>query len=323
MKKLSIIVPVYNVEKYIDRCLKSICQQTYRNVEILCIDDGSDDKSGIICDQYAKQDVRIRVLHQKNQGVAAARNVGLRNSTGKYVGFVDPDDWIEPQMFQMIIERMEEYDADIGVCGFYKNWEDKEVEMQNRSMIDKNAFDREKLLFYAFKAYKHRSFARYIWNKIFKKELIERTKINFDDKMKMGEDVLFFGILALQVQRGVYIDKPLYHYYQRDDSLFHGGSLKWREDSLIVYERLIQLFLRNGISTDNILLVKRFYVHMASLLVEKAYLEHDFEVMRKMQKEMQRYMDAYVATSDGHEEWNEKMRLWMTDPERAIIFAQI
>lgn len=121
MKKISIIVPVYNVERYIERCVESICQQTYTNTEIILVDDGSTDSSGKICDEIAVKDPRIRVIHQQNSGLSAARNAGLAVAKGEYIAFVDSDDYIAQEMYSVMIENMEKYDLDIIGCTSFRD----------------------------------------------------------------------------------------------------------------------------------------------------------------------------------------------------------
>ena len=117
---ISIIVPVYKVEKYIDECIKSIINQTYTNLEIILIDDGSPDNCGKICDEYAKNDKRIKVIHQKNMGQSVARNVGLEYAKGDYIGFVDSDDYIKNNMFEVLHNNLVSYNADISICNIIK-----------------------------------------------------------------------------------------------------------------------------------------------------------------------------------------------------------
>ena len=114
---ISVIVPVYKVEPYLHQCIDSILGQTYRDLEVLLIDDGSPDKCGEICDEYGRQDKRVRVFHTENRGLSAARNLGLNEATGEYIGFVDSDDWIVPDMYEVLLKRLEENRADISVCG--------------------------------------------------------------------------------------------------------------------------------------------------------------------------------------------------------------
>lgn len=323
MKKLSIIVPVYNVEKYIERCLDSILNQAWQDFEVLCVNDGSSDASGEICERYAARDERIKVFYKTNGGAASARNVGLQHATGDYIGFVDPDDWTEPEMFASIIKKMEAHDADMGVCGFYKNWDDKEIEMDNEPSVEQGVFDREQVFYYAFKRYSYKSFGGYLWNKVFKRAVLMGTEaLCFKETLKVGEDVLFFAEATLRAESAVYVDKAMYHYYQRNSSLCHAGSIEERAGSLVTYGTLIPLLQQHGIGEKVIQYVKRFYVYIASLLAEKAYFNEDVENMHRMQQEIGKYIDAYEATSEGHEEWNVRMRLMMKNPEEAIIYSR-
>lgn len=116
MPEISVIVPVYNTEKYLDRCIRSIINQTFSDFELILVDDGSKDNSGFVCDEWEKKDSRIKVIHQKNAGAGAARNAGLRVAKGEYIGFVDSDDWIEPQMYEVMYNAIEKYFADVGMC---------------------------------------------------------------------------------------------------------------------------------------------------------------------------------------------------------------
>ena len=119
---ISVIVPVYNVELYLEKCLDSILAQTYSDLEVLVIDDGSTDRCGEVCDRFAEQDHRIKEFHTENHGLSAARNLGLDQMQGKYVGFVDNDDWIEPDMYEMLFNIAEQTNADIVTCRFYKEY---------------------------------------------------------------------------------------------------------------------------------------------------------------------------------------------------------
>ena len=117
---ISIIVPVYNVEEYIHKCINSILAQTYKDFELILINDGSPDNSGIICDEYARADSRIKVIHQQNSGLSAARNAGLAVAKGDYIGFVDSDDWIDKSMYESMITEAQTLEADIVICDYYK-----------------------------------------------------------------------------------------------------------------------------------------------------------------------------------------------------------
>ena len=117
---ISVIVPVYKVEKYLNQCIESVLAQTYQNLEIILVDDGSPDRSGEICEEYAKKDTRIRVLHKSNGGLSTARNTGLQIISGAYIAFLDSDDYLAPDMYETLYRELIENDADIAVCGFVK-----------------------------------------------------------------------------------------------------------------------------------------------------------------------------------------------------------
>lgn len=178
MSKISVIVPVYNVEQYLPQCLDSIINQTYKNLEIICVDDGSPDNSGKILDEYAKKDKRIKVIHQENQGVSVARNTGLDNATGEYIGFVDPDDWIEANYYETLIHSAKENNADVVQCG-YKTYCDK---------IDKVVVWK-KTIATNFKNIIKNLKRGYVWNKLWKAELIQKNNLRFYPGIYM-EDLL-------------------------------------------------------------------------------------------------------------------------------------
>ena len=115
---ISVIVPVYNVEQYLPKCIDSILAQTYENLEIILVEDGTKDSSGVICDEYAAKDARIRVIHKENGGLSSARNAGMEIARGEYFGFVDSDDWIEPEMYENLMALAQKYDADVFVKGY-------------------------------------------------------------------------------------------------------------------------------------------------------------------------------------------------------------
>lgn len=127
MDKISVIVPIYNVEKYLNKCIDSIVNQTYKNLEIILIDDGSTDGSGDICDEYAGRDMRIKVFHQENKGVVAARKVGIKNATGEYIGFVDGDDYIDSNMFAELYHLINKKEADIVSSGWKREYRGSEA----------------------------------------------------------------------------------------------------------------------------------------------------------------------------------------------------
>ena len=142
---ISVIVPVYKVEKYLNQCIESVLAQTYQNLEIILVDDGSPDRSGEICEEYAKKDTRIRVLHKSNGGLSTARNTGLQIISGAYIAFLDSDDYLAPDMYETLYRELIENDADIAVCGFVKIFEDGHTEIEN-AFEKKELFSGKELL---------------------------------------------------------------------------------------------------------------------------------------------------------------------------------
>ena len=205
---ISIIVPVYKVEAYLDKCISSIIAQTYKDIEIILVDDGSPDRCGAICDSYAAKESRIRVFHTENGGLSAARNVGIDNANGEYLGFVDSDDWIEPDMYQVLFDTLLENSADISACDLYCNYPDRQ---ESEHRVSDAVYGQDD----AIRALIDRSIANYAWNKLYKRELF--SSIRFPNG-RLYEDIATIYKLILKTERVASTSKPLYHYRKRGDS---------------------------------------------------------------------------------------------------------
>jgi len=178
---LSIIVPVYNSEKYLAICLDSILAQTFKNFECIIIDDGSTDQSPIICDEYARRDNRLQVLHKKNEGVSAARNDGIQSACGEYIAFVDSDDYIMPEMYRLLIEKIENEKTDIVCCGYSHKNRDylPQINLYDAS-IAQIVYHLENLELFGL-----------IWNKLYTAKIIHENHIRFPIGYYFGEDMFF------------------------------------------------------------------------------------------------------------------------------------
>lgn len=215
--KISIIIPVYNVSSYLDECLLSVTRQSYKNIEIICVDDGSNDGSGEKCDSWAKNDSRITVIHQKNAGVSNARNRALEIASGTLIGFVDADDIVEPNHFEFLQKAIERNNADLA-SSFYKLWsENSEIKINIPSK--QGLLERNEALFQMLLPYGYRS---YLFTKLFKKEIIENDhKIRFNENLKMMED-LYFVVQYMQKSQSVFFfNNSFYKYRVRNDSAIH------------------------------------------------------------------------------------------------------
>ncbi len=218
-QKVSIIIPVYNVQTYIEECLKSLLQQTYKNLEIILVNDGSTDNSGIICDKYAEADTRIRVFHKENGGVSSARNVGLQNVTGDYVTFVDPDDWIEPDMYEKMVMHFDN-NIEAVFCGY---WESPEKEMNLSPILHQpekeGIVNGEEALYQCMIGIGYGYFTS-VWNKMFRTSFLKEYSIFFEN-YSIAEDELWLAKLVPLCDKVYLLPTPFYHWRQRGDSACH------------------------------------------------------------------------------------------------------
>lgn len=225
-KKVSIIIPVYNVDKYIDKSLKSICEQDYENLQIILIDDGSTDKSGEICDSYAQKDERIVVIHQENSGVSNARNNGLKMVDGELVGFIDSDDYVEPDYVSSLVKGID--NCQLSICGFY---EDMEYEKIIRTNGTNRMLNQQEAMLLLLKEDEYRG---YLWNKLFFHNIIRENNIIFDSEIDVWEDVLFVFEYMCHCKNVYYNTAPKYHYVYRVGSASHGENAINKSYSAII-----------------------------------------------------------------------------------------
>ena len=219
--EISVIVPVYNVEQYLDRCVKSILGQTFKNFEVILINDGSIDNSANICNMYSKKDKRVRVVHKKNEGVSKARNLGINLSKGKYLVFVDSDDWIEDDFLELLYKGIKKLGTDIVISGYVYEKHGK-IKNNFKKGVEK-IFSRDEIRYEFFKQDK---FLWTIYDKIFKKELFVNK--NFNINLKIGEDMLLCWQLLNSVNNIGYIPLYKYHYdISASNTMTSKFSLKW------------------------------------------------------------------------------------------------
>lgn len=218
---ISIIVPVYNVEKYLRQCVDSIVAQTFPDWELLLVDDGSKDSSGAICDEYAAADSRIRVIHKENGGQSDSRNVALREARADLIGYVDSDDWIEPDMYAVLYRTMKDTGADISICGYFTSMVDNERPSCNGGNI--HVYDRDEALLHLLR---DRQIKNYLWDKLYKRKVITADlpkSVSYEDYATLVKWFASSETVAL-------CDKPEYHYRQRRSSIDHDYNYerKWQ-----------------------------------------------------------------------------------------------
>lgn len=304
MRKISVIIPVYNSIGYLEKCLDSVLTQTYKNLEILCIDDGSTDKSGDICDQYAQQDNRILVIHQSNHGESHARNVGLSRASGDFITFIDCDDFIEDNMYENMINIALSKDVDIVACGYNMDYPDEIIKMTNKFPVDESVLCRDKFLEYVYHRDFYKNVTGYIWNKLFKREVLcsKGKEVLFDENLLLGGDVLFFAEAALNSDKFIYTDQNFYHYVQRLESGSHSEDENYRMDGLKAYQKTIEVCEKGGVSPDVIEYIERFLVFWAQVNAKYAYNHNNKEVLDKCLEIMKKYKDVYIKLNEGYDD---------------------
>jgi len=231
---VSVIVPIYKVEQYLPQCIDSIIGQTYRDLEIILVDDGSPDACGRISDEYAKKDKRVKVYHKENGGLSDARNYGIRMATGEYLGFVDSDDWIEPDMFETLVSTAEKNIADIVSCGFFREGPENTVVNSNDDMKFTNSANLVKALL-------RDDISVFVWNKLYRKSRFPQSAFS---KGHVYEDIVIMHKVLLMATCGVNISKPLYHYRtNRSGSINQSRSMENLIDYWLAHKSRYDYFL--------------------------------------------------------------------------------
>ncbi len=217
--KISIILPVYNVGKYLRQSLDSLVNQTLKEIEIICVDDGSGDDSYEILEEYKNKDARIKVIHKENKGTGAARNDGLRIASGEYIGFVDPDDWVKPNMYERLYTLAKEKDVDITMCMPDGYDEKNKKETPFPYFVDENFANIPEERIFSWKDLSPFKYPMCVWNKLYKKELFDKNKIEFAEGLDFEDHKVIFGSL-LTAEKIYFIKEKLYVYrFNREGSV--------------------------------------------------------------------------------------------------------
>ena len=237
MPKISVIIPVYNVEKYLSRCLDSIINQTLSDIEIICINDGSSDNSAEILELYSKNDNRIKIITQENKGLSIARNTGLSEAKGEYVSFIDSDDWISPNFFEKLYTSAVKFDADIAAAGIVcvrkgkwnklVNYDDEIVTQDFAKKLDLC-----EIPWHCF-----------VWNKIYRRE---NLKTKFEDG-RIYEDMLFTPVALFNSNRLVTVPNASYYYFRHKNSIVKSKTKKSKDDFIYAKNKMRQFLIDCGI----------------------------------------------------------------------------
>lgn len=245
--KISIIVPIYNVEVYLRKCLDSIVNQTYKNLEIILVDDGSPDNCGVICDEYAANDERIKVIHKQNGGVSSARNAGLEIATGEYIGWVDSDDWIELDMFEYLVKNAQTYKADITVCSRIEQYETKSIFRGWQQVEIYNTEQALELLL------QDDLLQNYLWDKLWRRELFKN--ICFPEGRSF-EDIATVYKMFIKAKVIVCLPDAKYNYWQRENSIVNIRSLTNKVDHYVASRQRYECMIKEWPQFEQVLISK-------------------------------------------------------------------
>lgn len=324
-KLLSVIVPIYNTEKYLNQCVQSILQQTYQNLEILLIDDGSTDGSLTLCRAFEKKDDRVHVIHKKNEGLIATKKVGLEKATGDYVGFVDSDDWIERDMYARLMKAAEINGADIVVGDNVIEYPDRTVPVTQG--IEPGIYTKKELV---NKVYPQLIFTKEgklgfspsLCTKIFKRKLVKKYQQNVDNSIKAGEDAACTYPCMLEAECIVYVKECYtYHYRIHDASMTHKRVQMDIEEKITLLNHLYDCFKKHKYSY----LIDQLYLYSVNMLeafIENAITNHIKESdLKKCIIKLQSSVFWSVFTNDrvplGHQENNGIIIDYMKDPRKS------
>jgi glycosyltransferase involved in cell wall biosynthesis len=277
---ISVIVPVYNTEEYLKRCLDSIINQSYKNLEILCIDDGSTDNSGKICDEYALKDNRIKVIHKENGGLASARNAGLKTASGRYINTVDSDDWIEPHTYQYVMDIMIRYNPDLIKWAYY-NVNKKGKKLPVPIVSYSGLLEGQAVNEFIYDIIYGKNGTNSVWDTLFKKEIIKNNKLNIPEQITQGED-LYLLVSYLLHCKSVYLlsDKHFYNYFQNSSSLTKKYTSKYINEILILIDEMSTLVKGNAPLEEALSMRVPILIFYTMRLIAKS----EMSLARKLQK---------------------------------------
>lgn len=282
---MTVIIPVYKVEPYLKRCVDSVCAQTYQHLQIILVDDGSPDACGAICDAYTKKDSRIMAVHQQNEGLSGARNNGLLFAKGDYIAFVDSDDWLHPQMYEVLVGLLERYDLDMARCAAFASDGKRERKIlphagnENRLLEGKEIFE---LYFTEF-------LCKIVWNAVYRREIVDGI---LSPENCHSQDNYVSGRYLYRAQRMMITDRCLYYYFNNPTSITHGGH-KRLLDICICTQKLKEDLIREE-GMENPAYEARLNRKLARELFHFVRADHPQYRIKSIEKRQRDFIDQHL-----------------------------
>ena len=302
MELISVIVPIYKVEKYLDRCVQSIIDQTYPNLEIILVDDGSPDNCPVMCDKWAEKDPRIKVIHKENGGLSDARNAGLDIATGELIGFVDSDDWIAPEMYEKLVKTLHDDQSDIAACTVEMIWADgtpnKLLTVQENCTLERTE---AQLALLNESKLKHP-----VWYKLYKKSIV--TGIPFE-MGKQHEDVYWTYQVVGKAKRVSIIDHVGYYYWQRQDSIMGNPTYTIKRlDAMEAFEQRYQYIAKEfpeleSVAKRNLIAVCVFHGQMVLKYLPEDEKKRAFDYLEEINGRYKLKPEDYGNGKITHRIW--------------------
>lgn len=319
-KKLSVVIPVYNAEKYLSECIESVINQTYKPIEILLIDDGSTDTSLDICQRYAQEYDDISCIHQENKGCVITRNVGINSTTSDYFAFLDADDCIDRDFYEILIDRLERYKCDISACGFIREYGKITVKEKNDRIPKAVVFENKKEVLESLTS-ENDSIEGYLWNKVWKRECLEN--VLFRNDVAIVEDAIFsWDAIVKNIDRACYTNLPMHHYRIIQTSVTRNSEFDNYYKALHAYEIMINDAKKinpnclEGLCTD--------YIIWNIKLCEQMILQSNYsdDTYINVKKNIENYSDYISKCHLRHRILaNAILKEWNNYKRKAIFFC--
>ncbi len=270
--KVSIVIPVYNIERYLSKCIDSVINQTYKIIEIILVDDGSDDNSGKICDDYAKKDKRISVIHQKNSGVSTSRNNGINKASGDYVTFIDSDDVVHPDYVKKLVDNLKDNSLSICMIEKFQNEFSFSKDTNDTTLLDKNNLIKLCEL----------SLLNTPCCKLYNLEIIKKNKISFNTKLSLGEDLLFNLDYLKYIESVIVVNQKLY-YYRRGDmntlsTLYYPNIL---DIQLLLFDKYTEFFNNKSMDKNELTIFDTYRFSIIMVIVTNEFANGSVGFMKR------------------------------------------
>lgn len=317
--KVSVIVPVYNVpERYLEKCVSSLVNQTLNDIEIILVDDGTPDTSGKLCDYFAKKDSRIKVIHQENKGLCGARNIGVKSSTGEWISFVDGDDWIEPNAYEKLYNIGTKNNVDVVMFGYVKDYPSKSVIMHyDKYFENKKVYNTSEDI-----AYLQKMILNYNANcamaptKFIRKSVIEKYNIYHDEKLRQGAEGIEFNIrLFSKIKSALFLNETFYHYIYNDESITTVHNEKNHQMVIDCFKKI-----KGEINNDDSEIMGWFYNRMKYVILTTAISGYFSRSNKEAYKIQKRKFKKYMSDTLVQETLKSKNYQGLSTTRKVTLF---